>query len=528
MARILGLDLGSYAIKAVLLETNLRGAVLRKWIDVPRAEGDKAASLAQALASLNAQAPLHADQVIVSIPGLAFATHSVNLPFSDAKRIDATLPFEVEGQLPFDISEATFDYQIATADEKSSQLLVGVVKKPELEALLSALRDAKLEPRIVTHPGLAYQSLIAALPSKMLPEQPNAPIAFLDIGHERTTLAIGRANGTIEFTRTFAGGGLSLNKALAAEFKVTLAEAADWKNKHAALGDQVVGPDAERAAVALNRALQPLMRELRPTLKSYTARSRASLEHILLCGGTAALPGLDQQLQRDLGMPVLKLDLPPDVDDVIPREACPNAAQAYSLALRGQASGAKAPRFNLRRGEFAFKGDLDFVRDKLPQLATFAAVLFLLLIISGMVRNGVLDRREKQLDTMLCEVTQRVLGKCQKDYAVALNMLKGKESPAAGLPKRSAVNLLAETTSRIAPEHKVTLDRITIDLDRVSIRGEAPSSKEVDEVTTALKKFKCFKEIKEGKIEKSKDGSKISFGLDIQVECPDSSAPVGS
>ncbi|MBX7113340.1 MAG: pilus assembly protein PilM [Myxococcaceae bacterium] len=527
MARILGLDLGSYSLKAVLLETNLRGSALRKWVEVPRLEGDKAQTLASALTALNAGA-LHADQVIVSVPGLHFATHTFALPFTDPKRIDATLPFEVEGQLPFDISEAVFDYQVASADEKSSQLLVGVVKKAELETLLAALKEAKLEPRIVTHPGLAYQNLIAALPSKMLPETANAPIAFLDIGHERTTLAIGRPNGNIEFTRTIAGGGLSLSKALAAEFKVSLAEATDWKNKHAALGREVVGPDAERAAQAMLRALHPILRELRPTLKAYTARSRLSLEHILLCGGTATMPGIAEQLERDLNIPVFKLDLPPDVDDAIPREACAPAAQAYSLALRGQASGAKAPRFNLRRGEFAFKGDLDFVREKLPQLGIFAAVLFVLLIVSGVVRNGVLERREKQLDAVLCETTQRVLGKCVKDYGVALNMLKGKESPAAGLPKRSAVNLLAEATSRISPDLKVVLDRIVIDLDRISIRGEAPSSKEIDDLTTALKKFKCFTEIKVGKIEKSKDGNKINFGLDVQVQCPDAVAQAGS
>lgn len=527
MARILGLDLGSYSVKAVLLETNLRGSAVTRWVEVPRAEGDKAASLAAALTALNSP-PLNADQVVVSLPGLSFATHSVRLPFSDSKRIDATLPFEVEGQLPFDLSEASFDYQVASADEKSSQLLVGVVRKPELEALLAPLQEAKLEPRIVTHPGLAYQSLLPTLPAKMLPEAPNAPIAFIDIGHERTTVAIGRSAGNIEFTRTLGGGGLNLTRALAAEFKVSLPEAADWKNKHAALAGEVVGPDAERAAAAMVRALQPLLRELRATLKAYTLRTRQTVEHVLLCGGTAALPGLTQQLQGDLGLPVMKLELPAEAADMIPPEANVTAAQVYALALRGQASGAKAPRFNLRRGDFAFKGDFDYVRDKMVQLATFAAVLFVLLVVGGMVRNSALARREKQLDDMLCEVTQRVLGKCSRDYMVALSMLRGKESPAAGLPKQSAVNLLAEASSRISPDLKITLDRLTFDLDRVNLRGEAPSSKEVDAATTELKKFKCFKDIKEGKIEKNKDGSKISFTLDIQVECPDSAAPVGT
>ena len=50
----------------------------------------------------------------------------------------------------------------------------------------------------------------------------------------------------------------------------------------------------------------------------------------------------------------------------------------------------------------------------------------------------------------------------------------------------------------------------------------------MEDLITALKQYRCFKEIKEGKVEKTKDGPKVSFRLDIQVECPDESpAPQG-
>jgi general secretion pathway protein L len=195
------------------------------------------------------------------------------------------------------------------------------------------------------------------------------------------------------------------------------------------------------------------------------------------------------------------------------------AAQAYSLALRGQASGAKAPRFNLRRGEFAFKGDYDYLKDKMGLLASFAATLLLLLIASGVVRNSVLARREAQVDKVLCDVTQRILGSCEKNYDIALNRLKGVESPAAALPKLSAVNLLAELTQRVPADVPVTFDRIDIDLERISVRGVTDSSKQIDTIAAALRGHRCFKEVKEGKVEKTREGNKVSFRLDIQVQC---------
>ncbi|MGZ3461748.1 MAG: pilus assembly protein PilM, partial [Archangium sp.] len=267
--------------------------------------------------------------------------------------------------------------------------------------------------------------------------------------------------------------------------------------------------------------LQPVLRELRPSFKAFTARTRRQVGAVLLCGGTARLPGLAEQLGKDLGVPVRVLGLPQETAATVPATEQPAAMQAYSLALRGQASGARAPRFNLRRGEFAFKGDYDYVKERLGLVASFAATLLLLLIASGVVRNSVLARREAQVDAVLCDVTQRILGTCEKNYDKALNLLKGVESPAASLPKMSAVNLLAEMTQRVPADVPVTFDRIDIDMERISVRGLTDGSKQIDAIATALKGHRCFKEVKAGKVEKTREGNKVSFRLDIQVQCPE-------
>ena len=522
MARVLGLDLGSYSVKAVVLETNLRGYSTRAFASVRTAEGagPLVDRIRAALPELFAKGPFVADTVVVSLPGPSLATHQLVMPFSDPKKIEAALSFEVESQLPFDLSEAVWDYQVASTDDKGTQLMVGVVKKVELAALLASLKEAKVEPKVVTHPGLVYQNLLTALPGNFLPENPQGAVAIVDIGHERVCVAIGRPGQGIEHARTFTGGGAALTRALATEFKIPFADAERWKEDHGAVGEHAVGADAERAAGAFIRGMQPLLRELRPTLKSYTAKTKRTIEKVFICGGTSLMQGLDEQLTRDLGLPVQRLPLPEETKEAIGPNGA-TAAQAFALALRGHATGAKAPRFNLRRGELAFKSDFDFVREKVGQLVTFALILLVLLIAGGMVRNTVLERREKQVDQQLCDVTQRVLGTCEKNFDKALNMLKGKESPANVVPRRSAVNLLAELTSRIPSDIPVTMERIIVDLDRIGVSCEADTSKQMEDLITAIKTFKCFKEVKEGKIEKSKDGKKVTFRLDVQVSCPD-------
>lgn len=524
MARVLGLDLGSYSVKAVLFESSLRGYQTRGFAEVRRAEGDRMQTLRAALSDLFQSNPLFAEQVVIALPGPSLATHVIQMPFVDAKRLEAALPFELESQLPFDLTEAVFDYQVASQREKKSELMVGVVRKDELRALLTVLKDINIDPRIVTHPAVAYQSFLLSSPQLFDGAGDASSIAVVDIGHERTSIAIGRPSTGVDCARTFSGGGKDLTRALASEFQVDATAAGEWKETQGAMGSVPQSEDAKRAAAALLRGLQPLLRELRPTIKAFTARTRRTVSQVYLCGGSAQLPGMEEEMSNGLGLPARVLPLPAEAGDIIPNAKHSEAAQAFALAMRGHASSSRAQRLNFRRGEFAFKGDFDYVREKLGLLASLAATLLILLVASGIVRNSVLSRREQQVDAVLCSLTQRVLGQCEKNYDRALNLLRGKESPAALIPKISAVSMLGELTQRIPAEVPVTFDQIFIEPERISVRGETDSSKSIDQITGGLKTYRCFREVKEGKVQKSKDGQHVNFTLDVQVECPEQAA----
>jgi general secretion pathway protein L len=198
------------------------------------------------------------------------------------------------------------------------------------------------------------------------------------------------------------------------------------------------------------------------------------------------------------------------------------AAQAFALAIRGHGT-ARAARLNLRKNEFAFKGDLDYLKGKVSRLGVFAAILVVLALVWIWAQFRVLTQRESAIDAALCATTTKVIGQCQKDYLIALSLLKGKGSPAASLPPYSALELFSELTSRLQ-DLKVRLDESEVQLERIRIRGETESFDGVDQIVAALKGFKCFQEIKRGKVQKSKDGTQVLFDLDIRVQCGGESA----
>jgi general secretion pathway protein L len=519
MARILGLDLGSHALKAVMLDAG-RTTTLAGWAEVRRTEGDPEVSLRTALATLRAEHPWHADQVVVAMPGTSVVTHALQLPFRDAKRIEAALPFEVEGQLPVDLEKVVFDYQPGARTEEGTDLLVGVVRKDELRPLLELLAEAGFDPRVVTHPALVYRSLFVGRPA-VLGVEAGALAALVDIGHLRTTLSVGRPGEGLVFARVFPGGGRDVTLALAREFGVSPADAEVWKERDGSLATGG-SPEHVRARTAIHRALQPVTREIRATLKAATTRHRSPVDRLLICGGTAQLTGLAESWTEELGLPATSLAS--TAEGELAPELRARGAQAWALALAGAS---RADRFNLRRGELAFSGELDWLRRRLPQLAAFAAVLVALLVTFAIVRSALLGRREAAVDAQLCELTRRVLGTCEHNYDRALNMLRGKESPAAALPKLSAAAVLAEVAARVPADMTVRLDQVLVDLDRVQMRGQTDSSKSIDRLAAALKTFRCFRDVKEGKVERTKDGAHVTFQLDVLVDCGETAPQAG-
>ncbi len=523
MARVLGLDLGSHSLKGILLEATGRATTVLEYAEVRRTDEG---ALDEALSAFLAAHPWALDHLVVALPGPSLATHAFSLPFTDPKRIVATLPFEVEGQLPFDLSEVVFDHQPTQTRAQGTDLLVGLVRKDELRTLLATLSSHGLDPRVVTHPAIAYQNLLLAAPERFQ-VAPGATVALVDIGHRRTSVAVGRPAEGLVFARTFAGGGHDLSRALAAEFQVALPEAEAWKERDGSMAAGG-GPEQERARQALLRALGPIVRETRATLKASSTRGHLPVGRLLLAGGTARLPGLVEHLAAELGLPCDELLLPPSAATLVAPEVQPRAVQAYTLALRGAAPAARAPRFNLRRGEFAFRGHFDYLRERLARVAVYAAVLVLFFTAFSITRAAVLGRREAAVDARLCELTQRVLGTCEKNYDRALNLLRGKESPAAAVPRVSAATLLAEMSQRIPPDVSVTFAQMNIELDRLQLRGETDSTRTIDRIAAALKTYRCFREVREGKVEHSKTSSRVQFQLEVQVDCGETSSGSGS
>ncbi|MHB1844833.1 MAG: pilus assembly protein PilM [Deltaproteobacteria bacterium] len=517
--RIWAIDLGAHAVKLCAIQSSFRGFEIEA-LESVRVEavpegGAPWQAQRAALAALLAAPHPRPDATVVALPGSAVASHLLTLPFSDMRRVEQTLAFEVEGLIPYDLSDVVYDFQQVGQLEGKTPLLVAVARKPGVRELLSMLSGLGLDPRSVMFAPTALQPL--------LPPDPGPLEAILDVGHERCGLAL-LESGSLVLARASDGGGRSCTRAIERDLGVSFAEAEQMKLERGTLLE-----DGDPALVVpIARSLQPMLRDIRQSLKLVASRPhRGVLGRLWLTGGGSRLRGMDSLLARELGCevrplpgPRLPTQTPPD------GIAAPEMSLCLGLALSAHA-GSRGPRINFRRGDQSFQGDFAKLRGKLGKLAALAAMLLAMAGVRSYAQIYVLGQREARIDDAVCKSTQKAIGRCIRDVNVAKSALLGGGAAQTTIPKLSALDLLSETASHLQVEGaKIT--ELDVGVDQARMRGEADSFEAVDKVVAALHAYPCFQEIQRGRVQRMRDGAKIEFNLEARNGCLASSGTGGS
>lgn len=260
---------------------------------------------------------------------------------------------------------------------------------------------------------------------------------------------------------------------------------------------------AERDETARARLLATLVRDLKITLRA----RKVAPQKLLVAGALATLPGAAQRLSGDLQMPV---------EPLLTKAGDSGTALALGLALRAQSP---RGRLNFRKGEFAFIKDLSQMRGQMVRLGIAVAALLLLGLSLGIARVSSLRSQASAYDEAVCSATRRILGTCLTDYRQALAQLSGGRSRAAGIPRASAADILAEFVAHIPEGSMPLLDDVEIATTAVRVKGVAESFGKVEDIIGALKADRCFGEIKQPRTEKQRDGNKVSFSFDFPYTC---------
>lgn len=511
--RILGLDMGSHAVKAAELRQALRELTVGQLRSLPLGATP---SLAAELRDFSQTYDLPRDFAVVSVAGDRLSTRRLSFPFADRRKIRAAVPFEVEGQVPFELADYFVDFDVAGEREGRTDVVAALVPRAEVALLLASLRDAQIDARVVEAEGLALANLAAFFPL-------DGVRLLADIGHRKTTLCL-CVDGRAVASRTVPVAGHAITQALAAERSLGEVEAERRKIEHGVL------PPAGDASPAATGVVDRLAREIVRTVGSlesaFPVRDGASLDEVTLLGGSAHLHRLDEYLTERTGFPVRRLAPPPgELGASILALGDPLVfAPALALALRGTAQA--CTHMNFRQDELAHRVDLGRLARELRTTAGIAGLAALLALVAVATSVGLASRRSDAIERQALALYEQafpgqsappsVIGAMQQAVGAAQSRADTLGVYRGNL---SALDLLTEISARVPKDLEVEFEELSIEGQVVQIRGHSPAFGSVDRLRAELARFEPFQAITVGDItsDPKRGGQNFSMRISLRL-----------
>ncbi|MFT5429480.1 MAG: general secretion pathway protein L [Myxococcota bacterium] len=457
---IIGLDIGAFSVKVSTVSASFRSFSWTGYreFEIPHSgRGRPERAAGEILRELSEKVRGDNGYVVCALPGDRAMTRFVTLPFSDPKRIDSVLGFELEGLIPLSVEDMHYTYQVVGETEDGDSLIFAAAAEHEtIQRYMETLTDAGLDPRTLTLDTASYVNLYDHVVK-------DGTAAFIDIGHRTTKICI-VDGGQLRLARSVGRGGMAVTQALADLRGVEFEEAEALKHSSGALpmpGDSLVNKDSLAAA----KAMKPIVIGIKQSAQAYMKDSGKTIDRIFVTGGGARLAHSIAWLEEQMGQPVEPLDLAAlEFSKVTDLGDSNGAAKSLGLALIQAAASRHVTTLNFRRGAYGYEGDFRFVREKLKVLAAMVAVLLMVASAWAVVKNNSLDRVLSDQKTMLASFTNDSLGKRQTSFSKTLKMLRKPTSQFGDtefFPPMTAIALLDKITS------------IQQDINRKAARGGA-------------------------------------------------------
>jgi type IV pilus assembly protein PilM len=261
-------------------------------------------ALSEALRSFFAEHELP-KRVRVGIAHQRIVVRALDLPVTaDEKALKALVQAEAPDHIPMPMDEAVLDFQplgvVPTSQGPRSRVVIVAVRREMVERLAHACRDAGLELEGI---DLSAFGMVRALP----PRTETGAALYVSVSG-LTNVAVASAAGCL-FTRAAAGGLDAIASGLAQRGGLTLEHAHQWM-RHVGLLSDIADVEGDEAIVAAARAALEegaggVADTVRTSLDFYRMQDSAErVEHGVLTGPAATIPGFSDRLSELLGLPM--------------------------------------------------------------------------------------------------------------------------------------------------------------------------------------------------------------------------------
>ena len=339
---LIGLDIGSSAVKAVELKTAGRAYKVASYGSEPLPPDSivdgaiiDGAAVADAIRRLFDGRSIRTKDVAASLSGNAVIVKKITLPVMTETELAESIYWEAEQYIPFDIQDVNLDYQVLDGGDPAAKgtmdVLLVAAKKEKIADYTGVIAQAGRTAVVVDVDAFALQNAYEV----NYGIEPGAVVVLLNAGASATNINILNGDQSV-FTRDVSIGGNAYTEALQRELSLPL-EIADQLKR----GTAVDGVTFDDARPVLRAVSENVMLEIQKTFDFFKATASSDrIDRIVVSGGASRAEGFVEMLKERFESPVELFDpfkkIAFDVKKLGAEgaDAASTAAVAVGLALR--------------------------------------------------------------------------------------------------------------------------------------------------------------------------------------------------
>ena len=516
--RSIGLDIGDYSVKIVELVQNKKNIhisqIQEKQLSQNISKEDKELEVIEFVRSFLTTGDYSQARWVIAIPQDQVTTRFKSFPFADRIKIQKSLPFEMEEDIPFDTDACVFESKVIQTQGPTADILATAVPKSNVENITSLMGNFGVEISAVSIEGLAFANLIEdwenpppASAQSISLDETTKPKKFLqvilNIGHKKT-LFTAFENNRLLFTRSLYWGAQQLIQEIVRKQSISYIEAVRVLQTQAGVILTKEGASQEQVQMSslMTNSLKELARDVQMTLLEMQSEFNAEITAVHFTGGASRLPNMGAFLTQQLEVACNPIMLLQNYSGAIAQSSNPHVESHFTTAVAIALEAFKKPRnppTNLLKGDFAKQNDsFKILWKKYGNLVQVgAAALVVLFLWTSFRGNFSSVLNEKGTDAIKTQAkTVARLPKKEANESGVKKYIKANKRKITELKlvsqvarMNSALDILKKVSESAPKKDGARLDIVSFQVkdELVQIQGYATSPQEVSNLTETLK-----------------------------------------
>ena len=306
---LFGLDISSSSVKMIEIVDAGKGAyrVERYAIEpLPReavVDGNinNLEAVAESVKRAHKRLATRTKHVAMAVPSGAVITKKIIVQ-AGLREDELELQVETEANqyIPFALDEVNLDFQLvgpAPSNPEEEEVLIAATRKEKVEDRVAVAESAGLKALVMDVESYAQQSALSLVTEQLPNGGKDQNIAVVDIGANVMNVTVLRNDQSV-YTREQAFGGNQLTQDIVSRYGMSVEEAENAKRSGGLPDDfesEVLRPFMDNLSMEVQRALQFF----------FTSTQYNAVDQILLAGGSAVIPGLDEAVNTRTQVPTM-------------------------------------------------------------------------------------------------------------------------------------------------------------------------------------------------------------------------------